>query len=86
MELQVELVDVLLKDNESLSRALSAVTRERAELCRAVSRLERTPRAPRAPPEGCARRVRVLGPRRLQAGFDLLMFGVRFCIWLHEGC
>ncbi|XP_061049741.1 pericentrin isoform X3 [Eubalaena glacialis] len=56
VELQVELVDVLLKDNESLSRALSAVTRERAELCRAVSRLERTPRAPRAPPEGCARR------------------------------
>ncbi|XP_059777750.1 pericentrin isoform X1 [Balaenoptera ricei] len=56
VELQVELVDVLLKDSESLSRALSAVTRERAELCRAVSRLERTPRAPRAPPEGCARR------------------------------
>ncbi|KAJ8793654.1 hypothetical protein J1605_003662 [Eschrichtius robustus] len=56
VELQVELVDVLLKDNESLSRALSAVTRERAELCRAVSRLERTPRAPRAPPEGCVRR------------------------------
>nr|XP_058921527.1 pericentrin isoform X3 [Kogia breviceps] len=50
VELQVQLVDVLLKDNESLSRALGTVTREKAELCRAVSRLERAPR------EGCARR------------------------------
>ncbi|XP_057552637.1 pericentrin isoform X4 [Hippopotamus amphibius kiboko] len=55
-ELQVQLVDVLLKDNESLSRALSTVTREKAELCRAVSWLERAPRAPRTPQEGCARR------------------------------
>lgn len=86
MELQVQLVDVLLKDNESLSRALSMVTRERAELCRAVSRLERSPRTPGTPQEGCARRVRVLGPRRLQAGFDLRIFWLRFCIWLHVGC
>ncbi|XP_022452521.2 pericentrin isoform X2 [Delphinapterus leucas] len=56
VELQVQLVDVLLKDNESLSRALSTVTRERAELCRAVSRLERSPRAPGTPQEVCARR------------------------------
>ncbi|XP_072826746.1 pericentrin [Vicugna pacos] len=48
-ELQVQLVDVLLKDNESLTRALSAVTREKAELRRALSQLER-------PPRGCARK------------------------------
>nr|XP_031317003.1 pericentrin isoform X3 [Camelus dromedarius] len=48
-ELQVQLVDVLLKDNESLTRALSAVTREKAELHRALSQLER-------PPRGCARK------------------------------
>ncbi|EPY77860.1 pericentrin (kendrin)-like protein [Camelus ferus] len=49
-ELQVQLVDVLLKDNESLTRALSAVTREKAELHRALSQLER-------PPRGCARKM-----------------------------
>lgn len=86
MELQVQLVDVLLKDNESLSRALSTVTRERAELCRAVSRLERSLRAPGTPQEVCARRVRVLGPRWLQSGFDLHMFWLRFRIWLRVGC
>uniref|UniRef100_A0A4W2E210 Pericentrin/AKAP-450 centrosomal targeting domain-containing protein n=1 Tax=Bos indicus x Bos taurus TaxID=30522 RepID=A0A4W2E210_BOBOX len=43
-ELQIQLVDVLLKDNESLSRALSTVTREKAELCKALSRLERAHR------------------------------------------
>ncbi|XP_040842709.1 pericentrin isoform X2 [Ochotona curzoniae] len=41
-ELQVQLVDVLLKDNDSLTKALSTLTREKAELCRAVSRLEKT--------------------------------------------
>ncbi|XP_055425854.1 pericentrin isoform X14 [Bubalus kerabau] len=55
-ELQIQLVDVLLKDNESLSRALSTVTREKAELCKALSRLERTHRAPRTSQEGCARK------------------------------
>ncbi|XP_007452564.1 PREDICTED: pericentrin [Lipotes vexillifer] len=73
VELQVQLVDVLLKDNESLSRALSTVTRERAELCRAMSRLERSPRAPGTPQEGCARRrcgvkgaPLLVGPNRRQ--------------------
>ncbi|XP_017907969.1 PREDICTED: pericentrin isoform X8 [Capra hircus] len=55
-ELQIQLVDVLLKDNESLSRALSTVTREKAELCKALSRLERTHRAPRTLQEGCTRK------------------------------
>ncbi|XP_010634682.1 pericentrin isoform X3 [Fukomys damarensis] len=41
-ELQVQLVDVLLKDNDSLTKAISTVTQEKAELCRAVSRLEKT--------------------------------------------
>lgn len=55
-------MDVLLKDNESLSRALSTVTREKAELCKALSRLERTHRAPRTLQEGCTRKVRSRGP------------------------
>ncbi|XP_059746206.1 pericentrin isoform X12 [Bos taurus] len=55
-ELQIQLVDVLLKDNESLSRALSTVTREKAELCKALSRLERAHRVPRTLQEGCARK------------------------------
>ncbi|XP_037685884.1 LOW QUALITY PROTEIN: pericentrin [Choloepus didactylus] len=41
-ELQIQLVDVLLKDNESLTKALSTVTQEKVEVCRAVSKLERT--------------------------------------------
>ncbi|XP_023571653.1 pericentrin isoform X2 [Octodon degus] len=41
-ELQVQLVDVLLRDNDSLTEAISTVTQEKAELCRAVSRLEKT--------------------------------------------
>ncbi|XP_054569606.1 pericentrin [Eptesicus fuscus] len=41
-EVQVQLVDVLLKENDSLTNALSTVTQEKAELCRAVSRLEKT--------------------------------------------
>ncbi|KAM5281215.1 LOW QUALITY PROTEIN: pericentrin [Ctenodactylus gundi] len=41
-ELQVQLVDVLMKDNDSLTEAVSTATREKAELCRALSRLERT--------------------------------------------
>lgn len=56
--LQARLVDVLLSDNESLRRALSTVTREKAELCRALSQLERSPRASRALQESCTRRVR----------------------------
>ncbi|XP_039078067.1 pericentrin [Hyaena hyaena] len=39
-ELQVQLVDVLLKDNDSLTRALRTVTQEKAELRRALSQLE----------------------------------------------
>uniref|UniRef100_A0A8D0MAJ2 Pericentrin/AKAP-450 centrosomal targeting domain-containing protein n=1 Tax=Sus scrofa TaxID=9823 RepID=A0A8D0MAJ2_PIG len=54
--LQARLVDVLLSDNESLRRALSTVTREKAELCRALSQLERSPRASRALQESCTRR------------------------------
>ncbi|XP_062935102.1 pericentrin isoform X2 [Cynocephalus volans] len=41
-ELQIQLVDVLLKDNDSLTKAVSTVTREKAELCRALSKLEKT--------------------------------------------
>ncbi|XP_048202016.1 pericentrin isoform X2 [Perognathus longimembris pacificus] len=41
-ELQVQLMDVLLKDNNSLTKAVSTATREKAELCREVSRLEKT--------------------------------------------
>uniref|UniRef100_H0WJC9 Pericentrin n=1 Tax=Otolemur garnettii TaxID=30611 RepID=H0WJC9_OTOGA len=40
-ELQIQLMDVLLKDNDSLTKALSTVTREKSELSRAVSRLEK---------------------------------------------
>ncbi|XP_043449289.1 pericentrin isoform X11 [Prionailurus bengalensis] len=39
-ELQVQLVDVLLKDNDSLTKALCTVTQEKAELRLAVSQLE----------------------------------------------
>ncbi|XP_069423024.1 pericentrin isoform X20 [Ovis canadensis] len=66
-ELQIQLVDVLLKDNESLSRALSTVTREKAELCKALSRLERTHRAPRTLQEGCTRKMEKLYLRYLRA-------------------
>ncbi|XP_054435381.1 pericentrin isoform X12 [Pteronotus mesoamericanus] len=41
-EVQVQLVDVLLKENDSLTQALNAMTQEKAELCRATSRLEKT--------------------------------------------
>uniref|UniRef100_G1P9H7 Pericentrin n=1 Tax=Myotis lucifugus TaxID=59463 RepID=G1P9H7_MYOLU len=41
-DVQVQLVDVLLKENDSLTNALSTVTQEKAELCRAASRLEKT--------------------------------------------
>uniref|UniRef100_A0A8C7AUQ9 Pericentrin/AKAP-450 centrosomal targeting domain-containing protein n=1 Tax=Neovison vison TaxID=452646 RepID=A0A8C7AUQ9_NEOVI len=41
-ELQTQLVDVLLKDNDSLTTALRTVTQEKAELCRAVSQLEKS--------------------------------------------
>ncbi|XP_054982112.1 pericentrin isoform X4 [Sorex araneus] len=40
--LHVQLVDVLLNDNESLRKALGTVAEEKAELCRAVSKLEKT--------------------------------------------
>ncbi|XP_041590751.1 pericentrin isoform X3 [Vulpes lagopus] len=41
-ELQTQLVDVLLKDNDSLTKALRTVSQEKAELCRAVSQLEKS--------------------------------------------
>lgn len=41
-EMQVQLVDMLLKENDSLTKALGAMTQEKAELCRATSRLEKT--------------------------------------------
>ncbi|XP_066115230.1 pericentrin isoform X3 [Saccopteryx bilineata] len=41
-EVQVQLMDVLLRENASLTKALSSVTQEKAELCRATSRLEKT--------------------------------------------
>lgn len=41
-ELQVQLVNELLRDNDALSKAVSAATREKAELCRTISRLEKT--------------------------------------------
>ncbi|XP_049731033.1 pericentrin isoform X3 [Elephas maximus indicus] len=41
-QLQIQLVDVLLKDNDSLRKVLSTVTQEKAELCKAVSKLEKT--------------------------------------------
>uniref|UniRef100_A0A2K6EZW3 Pericentrin n=1 Tax=Propithecus coquereli TaxID=379532 RepID=A0A2K6EZW3_PROCO len=41
-ELQIQLVDVLLKENDSLTKALNTATEEKAELSRAVSRLEKT--------------------------------------------
>ncbi|XP_036023217.1 pericentrin isoform X2 [Onychomys torridus] len=41
-ELQVQLVNELLRDNDALSKAISAATREKAELCRTISRLEKT--------------------------------------------
>ncbi|ELV13264.1 Pericentrin [Tupaia chinensis] len=41
-EVQIQLLDVLAKDNSSLTKALSAATREKAVLCKAVSKLEKT--------------------------------------------
>ncbi|XP_026235615.2 pericentrin isoform X8 [Urocitellus parryii] len=41
-KLQVQLVDLLLQDNNTLTSALSTAAREEAELRRVVSRLERT--------------------------------------------
>lgn len=41
-ELQVQLVNELLKDNDALAKAVSVATLEKAELCRTISRLERT--------------------------------------------
>ncbi|XP_038197704.1 pericentrin isoform X2 [Arvicola amphibius] len=41
-ELQVQLMNELLRDNDALTKAVSIATREKAELCRTVSRLEKT--------------------------------------------
>nr|XP_048307392.1 pericentrin isoform X2 [Myodes glareolus] len=41
-ELQVQLMNELLRENDALTKAVSVATREKAELCRTVSRLERT--------------------------------------------
>ncbi|XP_036622726.1 pericentrin [Trichosurus vulpecula] len=39
---QISLIDVLLKENGSLTKALSTMTQEKLELCRTVSKLEKT--------------------------------------------
>lgn len=57
-ELQIQLVEVLLKDNDSLTKALGAATQEKAELCRAVSHLEKTLKHHLL--KGCALRVGVM--------------------------
>ncbi|XP_052020406.1 pericentrin isoform X3 [Apodemus sylvaticus] len=41
-ELQVQLMNELLSDNDALTKAVGIATREKAELCRTVSRLEKT--------------------------------------------
>lgn len=41
-ELQVQLMNELLSDNDALTKAMGMATREKAELCRTVSRLEKT--------------------------------------------
>uniref|UniRef100_A0A8C8YXY6 Pericentrin n=1 Tax=Prolemur simus TaxID=1328070 RepID=A0A8C8YXY6_PROSS len=41
-ELQVQLVEVLLRDNDSLTKALTVAAEEKSELSRAVSKLEKT--------------------------------------------
>lgn len=41
-ELQVQLMNELLRDNDALTKAVSIATREKAELGRAVSLLEKT--------------------------------------------
>lgn len=41
-ELQVQLMNELLRDNDALTKAVSMATQEKAELCRTVSRLEKT--------------------------------------------
>lgn len=54
------MVDVLLKDNDSLRKALSAATREKAGLGRAAARLERT--LTQHVLKGCALSVRAPAP------------------------
>nr|XP_020829055.1 pericentrin [Phascolarctos cinereus] len=39
---QISLIDVLLKENGSLTKALSTMTQEKVELCKTVSKLEKT--------------------------------------------
>lgn len=41
-ELQVQLMNELLSDNDALTKAVGIATREKAELCKTVSRLEKT--------------------------------------------
>ncbi|XP_035306355.1 pericentrin isoform X22 [Cricetulus griseus] len=41
-ELHVQLMNELLRDNDTLTKAISMATQEKAELCRTVSRLEKT--------------------------------------------
>ncbi|KAM6224064.1 pericentrin [Rhynchocyon petersi] len=40
-QLQIQLMDVLLKDNDSLTKVLNTVTEEKAEMCKTVSKLEK---------------------------------------------
>lgn len=41
-ELQVQLMNELLSDNDALTKAVGMATREKAELCKTISRLEKT--------------------------------------------
>lgn len=71
-EVQVQLVDMLLKENDSLTKALGAMAQEKAELCRATSRLEKTLKHHLL--KGCALSVRYshscsVGRGRSELGF-----------------
>lgn len=65
-EVQVQLVDMLLKENDSLTKALGAMTQEKAELCRATSRLEKTLKHHLL--KGCPLGVRYSRPRGVGEG------------------
>jgi hypothetical protein len=56
-ELQVQLMNELLSDNDALTKAVGMATREKAELCRTVSRLEKTLK--HHTQKGCVLNVRI---------------------------
>lgn len=59
-ELQVQLMNELLSDNDALTKAVGMATREKAELCRTVSRLEKTLK--HHSQKGCVLNVRICVP------------------------